>query len=225
MCSEDIQQEILTALRGIEQRLNSDEYENLGSFVLGGSTGTYTVHSPTNTECEWSLFAAFSLGAAANGVIAVSASNNNLANLATAIPTFGLQSNGADSNAFEGYFIQCTTTGFMPFEYWLPLGRGASITASVNATSGNTYAIICFRRKLDRVIPDKPRQKPHSHTPLSRRALRALPAQSQMAAGFEAQYPHDGVPYQHVGIPAQQDTAVARRGIFPMGRSNKNAGR
>ena len=236
MCSEDIQQQILTALQGIERRLGSDEYEYGPIMVAGGAFfNTYSIRSPWNTECEWGLYLTTCRGTTPSGTVIISSANPGIGlfNNTTPAPTFGLF--GAnENNVFEGLYLTISTTqSYTPEIHWQPLGRGGSVYIEVDMSSGQGYVHIAFRRKLERVIPDKPRQRPHAHTPLSRRALRMMPAQSQQVAGFEAQYPHSDAPYQHAGmpmvpsrglgqVPATQDTAVARHGVFPMGRSNKN---
>lgn len=46
----------LKCLQRIEASINSDKYEPGGIWTVGGPAGTYTLHTPYNTECEWSIF-------------------------------------------------------------------------------------------------------------------------------------------------------------------------
>jgi hypothetical protein len=173
------------------------------------------------------------------GFIALSSSDPSIAQITTSA-AFGALANGEEGNAFDGLYIPLSAPSlqaYAPFEVWQPLGRGANIYVCVNSLvgSGLAYLQIAFRRKLLRYIPDKPRQQPHTHThPQSRMHQRKLAAQSTMVAGFEEQYPVEGgKPYSHAdpravlgqGTAQQQlapgqDTAITRKGVFSLGRTD-----
>ena len=53
---------ILGVLKQILAKLDSDEYEYSDPYTIGGSTGTYQLFSPWNTECEWAVVSALAHG-------------------------------------------------------------------------------------------------------------------------------------------------------------------
>lgn len=199
MC-EDMQHQILACLQRIEAELSSDKYEQ-GIYTVGGGSGNYLLPSPYNTECEFSVLAVFNQGANAAGVVYISSSNAGIASQTSTPPTVGASSNGEDTNVYEGYIIPVTTTEvpILP-KLWLPLGRGKNIFINAAMSAGNAYILIAVRRKLDRVLPDKPVQKSQTHSqPLSRRALRYHAAQSAMSAGAEDRAASPGQQFVHQG--------------------------
>ena len=67
----------------------SDDYEISDPYTIGGATGLYTVRSPYNTECEWSIISVTGLGSLASAATFAVGSKN------PAQPT--LAGTGADS--------------------------------------------------------------------------------------------------------------------------------
>ena len=226
MCSEDIQHQILACLQQIESSLNSDQYEFSDPFTIGGATGMYAVSSPWNTECEWALVSALGIGTLATTATYFIGSRNSGVRVLANNDSFALNTQGRDSaNYVEGYPGALTSQApFITYEaQWCPLPSPATIYLATSTPATTTLFItVLFRRKLARYIPDKPRQKPHNHATIPHGPLRRMPAESTMVAGYESQYPRPGdKPYRHNVVPSEvQDTAVAKRGIFPLGGSN-----
>ena len=132
---------------------------------------------------------------------------------------FGGASGGADNNNALSSYVGALTqqAPFVTFggDNFAPLPSPAFLYLQTS-TPASTEALVTviFRRKLQRTIPDKPRQGPHTHThPQSRRGQRTF------FSGFEEQYARPGgQPYEHEAIPVgNQDTANLRRGVFPLG--------
>jgi len=199
-------------LECILDRLESDEYESGPVYTIGGGPGTYQLHSPYNTECEFLVVGAVLAATSGNGLIVIT-NNNAGMNTFTLGTNLGLASSGGDmNNAFEGVVIPTSTTAspVLAIDHWMPLGRGANVFAYVTGTA--SYAYIAIRRKLDRYIPEMQRDYPKTHSqPQSRRALRQLPAMSPMAAGWESRYPtlagrNSGYEHQTVDETGPEDT-------------------
>ena len=66
-------------LAGILQRLNSDEYESLGLYTIGGPPGNYQLRSPVNTEVEYLVVGAYlaTTTSNANGEVTATLLTNN----------------------------------------------------------------------------------------------------------------------------------------------------
>lgn len=160
---------ILACLQRIEARLSSDEYEQGPILTVGGVAGLYVARSPFNTECEYMVIGALMAATSGNGSIVISGSNPAII---APTGTYGLASGGEDNNAFDGYLLPVSATQSpVLVEHWQPLGRGLNVNVLVSGTSA--FALIAFRRKLDRAIPAPPRAKPHTHSlPQSRRISR-----------------------------------------------------
>ncbi len=197
----------------------SDEYEISDPLTMGGATGQYVVPSPYHTECEWSVISVTGLGTLATPASFALGSKNpkQPALSTTGADTFGsvATSSPDNNNALPSYvgavssaapFVTFGGDNYMP----LPSPSYVYLTTTTPATS-EVLVTIQFRRKLDRIIPEKPRTKPHTHTHVTSRRQQRTTAQ-----GFDAQYPEEGLAYQHVGLP-EQDTGVAKRGVFPLG--------
>lgn len=163
--------DIVACLQRIETRLNSDEYEAGPVVTVGGAAGMYLARSPFNTECEYMVIAALMAATSGNGSIVISASNPAII---APTGTYGLASSGEDNNAFDGYLLPVSTTQSpVLLEHWQPLGRGLNINVLVSGTSA--FALIAFRRKLDRAISSPPRRRAHTHSlPQSRRVSRNI---------------------------------------------------
>ena len=126
-----------------------------------------------------------------------------------------LTSSPDNNNGLQSYVGGLTNQApFVTFggDNYMPLPSPAFVYLTTN-TPANTEVLVTlqFRRKLDRVIPEKPRQAPHTHTHVMGRGQAR-----RMSAGFDAKYPEEGVPYEHQELQPQ-DTGVARRGVFPLG--------
>lgn len=196
-----------------------DEYETSDPLTAGGGTGKYVVPSPYHTECEWALISTCALGTlASTATYAVGSKNPNQPSLSsTGTDSFGnvITSSPDNNNALQSYVGALTATApFVTYggDNYMPLPSPAYvyITTTVPASS-EVLVTIQFRRKLDRVIPDKPRQKPQSHSHVgSHRGHRT------MMQGFADQYPEEGIPYKHEAIPLTQDTAMQRRMVSPL---------
>lgn len=196
----------------------SDEYESGGLWTVGGVGAPgiiFTLRSPFNTECEWNCLS-ITTTSNSNDSFAMSSSNPSILAFAKGLaPAMGALSGGSEANnGFEG--ILASISFQAPWnmgDIWLPLGRGAQLYfVSTVANTNNIFYTVAFRRSLVHVIPSPPRQKPQTHTHVQpRRAART------MMEGFAAQqaYPGDN-PYQHQDLP-EQDTAMARRGVMPLG--------
>lgn len=192
-------------------------YEMSDPYTVGGATGVYLIPSPYHTECEWVLISGVYVGTmASQGTFVVMSKNPNPPTLSsTGANVFGLSGN-IDSNPLEAYVGSLTSqASFVTFDTsnWMPLASPTNVYAQVTAAASSGVLItVRFRRSLDRVIPEKPRQKPHTHAQQQpgRREHR------RMSAGFAAQYPEEGQAYQHIALPPQ-DTAVAKRGGLPLG--------
>lgn len=198
---------------------SADEYEISDPFTIGGLSGQYAVPTPYHTECEWCIISATAIGTlASSATYAVGSKNPKQPTLSsTGVDSFGnIVTSGPDSNnALQSYVgaltatAPCITYGgdnYMP----LPSPSFVYLTTTVPASS-ELLITLQFRRKLDRAIPDKPRAKPHTHSHVgSRRGYRT------MMEGFAAQFPEEGVPYQHMPTPVSQDTSVGKRGVSPL---------
>lgn len=209
---------------------DNDEYEVSDPLTIGGATGQYVVPSPYHTECEWAIISATGIGTLASAAtFAIGSKNPNQPTLSTTgTDKFGsLGTSGPDNNNALPSYVGAVTSqaSFITFggDNYMPLPSPAFVYLTVT-TPATTEILVTlqFRRKLDRVIPDKPRQKPHTHTHVKgRREYRG------MVAGFAAQYPEEGIPYEHQQLQPQ-DTGMARRGVFPLGptdTSHRGVGR
>jgi len=208
---------MLAVLRNIEAILGSDEYETSDPYTIGGASGGYLVQSPYNTECEWVLISGTYLGTmASQGSFTIMSKNPQPPTLSTTgANAFGAAGN-KDSNALQAYVGSLTSqASFITYDSsnWMPLPAPAFVYAQVtSAANSEVLVTVQFRRKLNRYMPAKPRQKAHTHSHVqSRRGYRT------MMAGFNSQYPEEGVPYRHEVIPVSQDTAMGKRGVFPLG--------
>lgn len=212
-----IETDILECLRRIEAAVSSDEYEDIGVWTVGGGNGMYTVKSPTNTECEFSIYGISNTGAC-NILVSQNPGGNKLDTTgATSYGTGG----GNEGNALEGMFFAVPAAG-VPSPvcelYWQPIGRGSAIYVLISGLSAaSAFIMIAFRRKLNRQIPMPPRRPPVAHsTRQSARPQRTLQAESPMTAGFtEGRYPlPGGTPYKHVVSPGEShDKSAIERGI------------
>jgi hypothetical protein len=210
--------EILECLHRIERTIESDKYEALGIWTVGGGNGSYTLKSPVNTESEWALF-----GIAATGAcqILVSDNPNPNAPAITGAVNYGA-GGGNESNPLAGLFFAIPATPtYIPQTalYWQPTGKGSAITVVIAGLSAaSAFVMIAWRRLLNREIPGPVRQRPATHTTRqSYRNQRTLAAESQMTAGFEeGRYPLPGGNfYQHEVVPATNDTAALEGEISP----------
>lgn len=200
---------------------DNDEYETSDPLTMGGATGSYVIPSPYHTECEWCIISALAVGTlASTGTYAVGSKNPAQPTLTGSSAFGGLLTSGMDNNnALQSY--PGALTAAAPFvtyggDNYMPLPSPAYVYCTVTAPAATAVLVtVQFRRKLDRVIPDKPRQKPQTHSHTGSRAGRR-----SMMAGFAAQYPEEGRPYQHEQIPVSQDTAVGKRGVMPLGPTN-----
>lgn len=128
----------------------------------------------------------------------------------------GLLTSGPDNNnALQSYVGALVVTApFITYsgDAFMPLPSPAFVYLQVVApVSTEVLVTVQFRRKLDRVIPDKPRAKPQTHGHVIGRMNHR-----SMMAGFAAQYPDESGQYQHQMLP-EQDTEVMKRGILPLG--------
>lgn len=200
----------------------SDEYETSDPLTFGGASGQYVIPSPWHTECEWCIISALGLGTLGSmATYVVGSKNPKQPTLSTTgADSFGnlLTSSPDNNNALPSYVGALTAQApFVTFggDNYMPLPSPAFVylTTATPATS-EVLVTVQFRRKLDRIIPEKPRQKPHTHSHVTGRA----PAR-RMSAGYASMYPEEGVPYEHHPLQPQ-DTAVAKRGVFPLGPTN-----
>jgi len=200
-----------------------DEYEVSDPLTIGGATGQYVVPSPYHTECEWALISAVAIGALASAAsFAVGSKNPNQPTLSTTgANSFGsvLTSGPDNTNALPSYVGALSANAPMvPFggDNYMPLPSPAFVYATVTTPASTELLItVQFRRKLDRIIPEKPRAKPHTHSHVgSRRGHRG------MMQGFADQYPEEGIPYVHEAIPVSQDTTMGKRGVSPLQVTN-----
>ena len=196
-----------------------DDYEISDPLTIGGITGQYAVPSPWHTECEWCIVSALALGTlASTATYAVGSKNPKQPTLSsTGADKFGnvITSSPDNNNGLQSYVGAVTSTAPMVTyggDNYMPLPSPAYVyLQTTTPASSEVLVTLQFRRLLDRVIPDKPRQKPHTHTHVKgRREYRG------MVAGFAAQYPEEGIPYEHQQLQPQ-DTGMARRGVFPLG--------
>lgn len=198
---------------------DNDEYETSDPITIGGATGQYYAPSPYHTECEWCIISAVGIGSlASSATFAIGSKNPNQPSLsATGADKFGSAiTSGPDSNnGLQSYPGALTATAPMVTyggDNYMPLPSPAFVyLTTLTPATTEVLVTIQFRRKLDRVIPEKPRQKPHTHTHVVGRGQAR-----RMSAGFDAKYGEEGVPYEHQMLP-EQDTAVAKRGVFPLG--------
>ncbi len=198
---------------------NGDEYEISDPLTIGGATGNYVIPSPYHTECEWAIISACAIGSLASRAnYAVGSKNPTQPTLSTTgADSFGsvLTSSPDNNNALQSYVGSLTATAPMMTyggDNYMPLPSPAFVYVTTACpASSEVLVTIQFRRKLDRVIPEKPRQRPQTHGHVvGRRNVRS------MMAGFAAQYPEEGHAYKHQPLP-EQDTGVARRGVLPLG--------
>lgn len=149
-----------------------EKYESLGVYTIGGTTGSYVLRSPVNTELEYCVTGAFVN--AGSGFVALNAGNPTLLQMTTGVQVLGL-AGGADNNAFEGLFIFLSATqNYLPPEIWIPLGRGANINVAMTISGGSAFLTIALRRSLTRVIPQIPKKPRSTHTPLSAKRARTF---------------------------------------------------
>lgn len=174
----------------------SDEYEISDPLTIGGATGQYTARSPYNTECEWSIISVTGLGTLASAATFAIGSKNPAqpALSSTGADSFGKATN-SDSNPLQSYVGSVTSTAPMITyggDNYMPLPSPANVFATITTPATSELLItLQFRRKLDRPIPERPRNPAtHSHV-TGRRDHRT------MMAGFAARYPEEGVPYEH----------------------------
>ena len=201
---DENQDSIIAELQYIRASLDSDEYEPGGTFTLGGPTGTYVVRSPFNTECEYAVLAVSGTG---TGLIAVSGSNPAIAvPSSTGGTSYGLMSSGEDNNALDGYILSVgASLGQTPELFFQPLGKGANVYVSVSvAVSTAGFVVIAFRRKLARTILQIPRQRPHTHTPLSARQARTYRTETHGDNEERGRDVPPGTRYKHAPAPGQE---------------------
>jgi hypothetical protein len=203
--------------------MTNDEYETSDPLTMGGATGKFVIPSPYHTECEWAMISACAIGTlATTATYAVGSKNSGQPSLsATGTDSFGnvITSSPDNNNALQSYVGALTATApFVTYggDTYMPLPSPAFVYLTTTVPASTELLItIQFRRKLDRMIPDKPRAKPHTHSHVgSRRGYRT------MMEGFSAQYPEEGVPYQHDVIPVSQDTTMGKRGVSPLQPTN-----
>jgi len=184
---------------------------------MGGATGTYFIPSPYHTECEWALHSVTAIGALASRANFVVGTKNPTPPTLTTNggDSFGnIVTSGADNNnalqAFVGSLVATAPMIGFDSSLFMPMPSPSYVYATVSTPASTEVLItIMFRRKLDRGIPDKPRQKPQTHTHVRHGQYR------NMMQGFAAQYPEEGKPYVHQP-PEPQDTGMARHGVMPM---------
>jgi hypothetical protein len=221
---ENFEERIIAALEAIEDATLSDKYEYSDPYTIGGATGSYFIKSPYNTECDWVIVAAAGVGTLASQASFVAGSKNPNQTTVAATNTFGSMSTSSpdDNNALPSFVGTLTSqASFITYDAsnFMPLGMPPIVyLQTTTPASSAVFVTVQFRRLLARYIPDKPRQKPHTHTHVGSRApSRRLAAQSTMVAGFESQYPEaGGRPYGHQPL-GPQDTAMVKRGAFPLG--------
>lgn len=199
--------------------MSSDEYEVSDPITIGGASGQYMYASPWHTECEWAIISVTGLGTlASTATFVVGTKNPKQPTLSTnGSDSFGnaLSSSPDSNNGLPAYVGALTSQAphvtyggdnFMP----MPSPAFVYLTTTTPATT-EVLVTLQFRRKLERVIPNAPRQKPQTHT-------HAQPRQGArtFTQGFAAQYPQEGKPYEHQP-PQEQDTGMARRGVMPLG--------
>src|SRR6266567_2877102 len=139
------------------------------SDLIGGATGSYSVPSPYHTECEWTIISATMLGNGTVGSYYVGSKNPSQPTLsATGANLFGqVSTSSPDNNNALGSYVGALTQNTPCIVYagipYMPLPSPAFVylQTSVPASTG-LYVTLQFRRKLDRVIPDKPRQRPQT---------------------------------------------------------------
>lgn len=135
----------------------------------------------------------------------------------TGTDSFGnlITSSPDNNNALQSYVGALTSQApFITYggDNFMPLPSPAFVYLAVTTpTSTEVLITIQFRRKLDRIIPDKPRQRPQTHGHVLGRVN-----QRSFMAGFAAQYPDEAGQYAHRMLPSQ-DTEVAKHGILPLG--------
>jgi len=199
---------------------DSDEYEISDPLTIGGATGNYVVPSPYHTECEWAVISALATGTLASAAtFAIGSKNPKQPTISsTGGDSFGnvLTSGPDNNNALQSYVGALTSTApYVTFggDNYMPLPSPSYVyLTTTTPASSEVLVTIQFRRKLDRAIPDKPRNKPQTHGHVgSRRGYRTF------MEGYAAQYPEEGQPYQHEQIPITQDTIEQRRGVAPLG--------
>ena len=204
--------QILACLQRIESILSSDEYETSDPLTMGGATGNYAIPSPYHTECEWRIISAVGIGTlASTATFAVGSKVPKQPSLSsTGADSFGNQiTSGPDNNNALQSFVGAVTatTPFIPYNTdYMPLPSPAFVYLTTTVPASTELLItIQFRRKLDRVIPEKPRAKPHTHSHVgSRRGYRT------MMEGFAAQYTHD-TPYEHSHYQAETPFRIVFR--------------
>lgn len=213
-----IEMDILECLRRIEASVSSDKYEQLGIWTIGGGNGTYSLKSPVNTEAEYALY-----GISASGACNVLIGQNQFGN---ALDTTGATSYGSgggnESNPLEGqFYVISAATPFTPTGefYWQPMGKGSAIYIKIAGLAGGSsaFALVIWRRLLNRAIPGPIRRPPVTHSlRLTDRPQRMLAAQSQMEANAEEGRTvlPGGPAYHHTLSPAEEhDAAAISRGI------------
>lgn len=135
----------------------------------------------------------------------------------TGADSFGstVTSSPDNNNALQSYVGGLTNQA--PFVTYggndfMPLPSPAFVyLQTVTPASTEVLITLQFKRRLDRVIPDKPRQKPQTHGHVQgRHNLRTF------MQGFAAKYPEETAPYTHEVLLPEQDTATMRRGVAPL---------
>lgn len=210
--------------------MSSDEYEVSDPVTIGGASGQFMFASPWHTECEWALISVLAVGTlGSTATYALGSKNPNQPKLSTTgADSFGnlITSSPDQNNALQSFvgaltaqapFITYGGDNFMP----LPSPAYVYLTTATPATT-EVLVTIQFRRKLDRIIPDKPqRPKPLTHSHSTRPGMRTF------MEGWAAQqaYPGD-TPYEHQPV-AEQDTTphvnlgptqLRHRGVAKNGR-------
>jgi hypothetical protein len=193
-----------------------DEYETSDPLTFGGASGLYAIPSPYNSECEWCIISACALGTLSSAASYVVGSKNpGQAKLAAnGTDVFGSISQGRDNNnALQSYVGSLTSQASMVTyggDNYMPLPSPSLVYLQTNAPANSEVLVtIQFRRLLERILPDKPRVKPQTHSHVKGRRDHRT-----MMEGYAAQYPQEGQPYQHQGLPLQ-DASIARRGVSP----------
>jgi hypothetical protein len=197
----------------------NDEYETSDPLTVGGATGQYAIPSPYHTECEWAMISVVGIGSlASTATFAVGTKSPKQQTLsATGADSFGnILTSGADNNNALPSFVGAltATAPFVTYggDNYMPMPSPSFVfVTTTTPASTEVLVTVQFRRKLDRVLPDLPRVKPHTHSHVgSRRGYRT------QNEGFASKYERDGVPYQHEQIPVTQDTGEGRRGVSPL---------
>jgi hypothetical protein len=161
-------------------------------------------------------------------IFAMGAKNPSQPNLSrfgvSSVNSFGsIATSSPDSNNALPSFVGALTQSspFVPYVGvdFMPL-PSPSFVYLQTSTPANTIVLVTvqFRRKLDRVIPEKPRGKPSTHSHVKGRRDHRT-----MMEGFASQYPEEGIAYHHVGPPSPRPTPPPQ--LQPTNNSHRGVSR